>query len=93
MSRFTKTSHALWHLKYHLIWTTKYRFRILTGPVKAEVDRCIRQFCQQMRIEVIELNVQEDHVHLLASVPPKLSISSVMGRLKGRTAIGVTTQK
>ena len=89
MSRFKKTSHALWHLKYHLIWTTKYRFRILKGPVKAEVDRCLRQFCDRLKIEVIELNVQEDHVHLLASIPPKLVISDVMGHLKGRTAIRV----
>ena len=89
MSRFSKSSHTLWHLKYHFIWTTKYRFRILKGPVKTEVDRCIRQFCQHLKVDALELNIQEDHVHLVASVPPKLSVSEVVGQLKGRTAIRV----
>ena len=89
MSRFQKISHTLWHLKYHLIWTTKYRFCILKGPVKSELDRCVRQFCARLKVDVLELNIQEDHVHLVASIPPKLAVSEVMGHLKGRTAIRV----
>ena len=89
MSRFNKSSHAIWHLKYHLIWTPKYRFRILQGQVAEEVNRCIRQFCEHLKIEVLELNVQVDHVHMVASIPPKHSISTVMGHLKGRTAIRI----
>ena len=89
MSRFQKTSHTLWHLKYHLIWTTKYRFCILKGPVKSELDRCVRQFCARLKVDVLELNIQEDHVHHVASIPPKLAVSEVMGHLKGRTAIRV----
>ena len=56
MSRFSKSSHAIWHLKYHLIWTPKYRYRVLRGKVKGEVDYCIRSFCSRLGIEVIELN-------------------------------------
>jgi putative transposase len=67
----------------------KYRFRILTGKVATEVARCIRAFSEQKQCEIVELNVQVDHIHLLAMVPPKLSISEYVGILKGRTAIRV----
>jgi len=61
----------------------------MTGRVGEEVGRCIRAFAEQQKSEVIELNVQDDHVHLLAMVPPKVSISDYVGTLKGRTAIRV----
>lgn len=87
MSRFTKASHVLWSCQYHIVWVPKYRYRILNGPVAQEVHRCVMTFCQQLGCEVVELNVQEDHVHLLVKVPPRLSISTLMGTVKGRTAI------
>ena len=89
MSRFRKLSHTIWHCQYHIVWVPKYRFRILSGLVAEEVERCIRTFCQQLSAEIIELNLQPDHVHLLVLVPPKLSISEFVGTLKGRTAIRV----
>ena len=89
MSRFHKMSHSIWHCTYHIIWTPKYRYRILNGKIKTEVENCIRSFATQKGCFVEELNVQEDHVHLLILVPPKISISSIVGILKGRTAIRV----
>ncbi len=89
MSRFRKLSHTLWHCQYHIVWVPKYRFRILTGKVGTEVERCIRAFSEQKKCEVVELNVQMDHIHLLVMVPPKISISDFVGILKGRTAIRV----
>jgi putative transposase len=89
MSRFRKLSHSIWHCQYHIVWVPKYRFRVLTGPVAGEVARCIRAFSEQKGAEIIELNVQIDHVHLLVLVPPKISISSFVGILKGRTAIRI----
>jgi len=89
MSRFRKLSHTIWHCQYHVVWVPKYRYRILTGRVSSEVNRCIRAFVEQQKAEVVELNVQVDHVHLLALVPPKVSISDFVGTLKGRTAIRV----
>ncbi len=62
---------------------------MLKGEVKKEVDSCIRSFSEQSGCTVVELNVVVDHVHLLILVPPKVSISNLMGRLKGRTAIRV----
>jgi putative transposase len=70
----------------------KYRLRILDGQVGRAVNNCIRSFSEQSKCEIIELNVQPDHVHLLVNVPPKLSISKFVGMIKGRTAIRVFNQ-
>ena len=75
-----------------LDWVPKYRFRILDGVVGQEVHNCIRIFCGHLGCEVVELNVQPDHVHLMSMVPPKVSISDLMGTVKGRTAIRVFKQ-
>lgn len=89
MSRFKKMSHAIWHCIYHIVWTPKYRYRILKDEVREEVEHCIRLFADQKGCTINELNVQQDHVHLLIMVPPKESISGIVGTLKGRTAIRV----
>ncbi len=75
MSRFRKLSHTLWHCQYHIVWVPKYRHRILTGNVGHEVSNCIRAFSQQKEIEIVEMNIQSDHVHLLVMIPPKVSVS------------------
>jgi len=89
MSRFRKLSQTIWCCQYHIVFVPKYRFRILTGEVAQEVERCIRAFTEQQKAEVVELNVQIDHVHLLVFVPPKISVSNFVGVLKGRTAIRI----
>lgn len=92
MSRFRKLSHAIWYCQYHMVWVPKYRYRVLTGPVGREVYTWIQLFCGQKGCEVVELNVQPEHVHLLVMVPPKVSISDLVGILKGRTAIRIFKQ-
>ncbi len=89
MSRFRKLSQSIWHCQYHIVWVPKYRFRVLKGNIAREVENCARAFSKQLNCEVIELNVQIDHVHLIAMVPPKVSISNFVGTVKGRTAIRV----
>ena len=89
MSRFKKLSHTIWHCKYHIVWVPKYRLRILKGDVAQEVEHCIRAFSESQAAEVMELNVCEDHVHLLVLIPPKVSVSNFVGTVKGRTAIRV----
>ena len=86
MSRFKKLSHSIWHCQYHVVWTPKYRYRVLDGSVKQEVGSCIRAFSEQKKCEVVELNVQIDHVHLIVSIPPKISVSSIelRGNSKGQ---------
>ena len=89
MSRFRKLSQTIWHCQYHIVWTPKYRFRVLDGKIAKEVNNCIRAFTEQQHSEIVELNVCIDHVHLLVMVPPKVSISDYIGTVKGRTAIRV----
>jgi putative transposase len=89
MSRFRKLLHSIWHCQYHFVWVPKYRLRILEGEVASEVSNCVRTFSEQKNCEIVELNVRIDHVHLIAMVPPKISISDYMGIIKGRTAIRV----
>ena len=87
MSRYRKMSHTVWFCEYHIVWIPKYRYRIMQGKLKEEMELCIREQNRQMESEVVELNVQIDHVHMVSMMPPKVSISSYMGRLKGKTAI------
>ena len=89
MSRFMKLSHTIWHCHYHVVWTPKYRYRILHGPVKDEVENCVRAFSEHKNCDVQELNVQLDHVHLLVMIPSKISVSDYVGMIMGRTAIRV----
>ncbi len=89
MSRFRKLTHTIWHCQYHIVWVPKYRYRVLSGPIGEETYNCIQVFSGQANSEVVELNVQSDHVHLITMVPPKLSISDLLGKLKGRTAIRI----
>lgn len=87
MSRYEKASHVYWRCQYHIVWTPKYRFRILKNKVGRDVYRCIQVYCEQLGCKVVELNVQVDHVHLVVKIPPKLSVSKLMGALKGKIAL------
>jgi len=89
MSRFMKLSQTLWCCQYHIVWVPKYRYRVLDGAIAREVSNCIRAFSEQQDVEIVELNVQIDHVHLLVRIPPKVSVSHYVGTVKGRTAIRV----
>jgi putative transposase len=87
MSRYKQQSHVVWKCDYHIVWCPKYRFRILTGLIKDLVDHDIRLYCEWKGCEIEELNIQPDHIHILVSVPPKVSLSELMGVLKGKLAI------
>ena len=92
MSKYKKLSHVIYYHVYHIVWTPKYRFRVLQGNVKESVEHKLRTLCEWKRLEVIEMNVRPDHVHMVLSVPPKRSISEVIGLLKGKTAIMIFKQ-
>ena len=92
MSRFQKLSHVIWCCQYHIVWVPKYRYRVLKGPVAEEVFKCIHVFTGRLGCEVVELNVQPDHVHLLVKIIPKVSVSEFMGAIKSRTAIRIFKQ-
>ena len=86
-SKYKKLSHVVYKCDYHIVWTPKYRYRVLFGEVKSLVENDIRMLCGRKGVEVQEMNVQIDHVHVVVSIPPKVSVSVLMGTLKGKLAI------
>ena len=87
MSKYRKLSHVVYRCDYHIVFVPKYRYRVLTGAIGEMVERDIRVLASWREVEVWELAVRPDHVHLVCSIPPKVSISEFMGLLKGKLAI------
>ena len=90
MSRFKKLSHTIYECKYHVIVCPKYRYRIFKGEIGEYTRQQVYVLCKQKDlVEVMELNVQPDHIHLVMSIPPKYAVSEVMGYLKGKLSLRV----
>lgn len=87
MENYRKSSHTVYDIKYHLVWITKYRKKILTGVVAERVRELIREICKTNEVEIIKGSISKDHIHLLLSVPPHLSVSKLVQYLKGKTSI------
>ena len=87
MGKYRKLTHVVYKCDYHIVFTPKYRYRILTGELAASVEQDLRQVCSWKEVEIDEMSVQADHVHMVVSIPPRLSVSDFMGVLKGKTAI------
>jgi putative transposase len=93
MSDFNKLSHTLYQCKYHVVFCPKYRYRILANDVADYTYHQVYNLCRQKELlEVVDLNVQPDHVHMLLSIPPKYAVSSIMGYLKGKLALRLFQQ-
>ena len=88
--RFRKLTHSLYECKYHVVFCSKYRYKILQAEVSKFVEQQILKLCDQKEgVEVLELNVQADHVHLVVVIPPKYAVSQFMGFLKGKLALSL----
>jgi putative transposase len=88
MGKYRKLSHSVYYCDYHIVWVPKYRFRILeTGDVKETLKEQIDMISEWMGCEVKEKGIKSDHVHILVSIPPRISVSEYMGTLKGKLAI------
>ena len=86
--QFRKLAHSLYECKYHIVFCPKYRYKILREEVSKYVTQQIYRLSNQKdEVEVLEVNVQEDHVHLVVSIPPKYAVSQYMGFLKGKLAL------
>ena len=86
MQNVRKGSHSIHQLHVHLVWSTKYRYEVLRGDIQIRCRELIRQSCDSLDIQILKGVVSKDHVHLHLSYPPKLSISEILKRLKGRSA-------
>ena len=84
--QYDKGKHCTFHHRYHLVWITKYRFKELKGDVRLRVREIIRQVCAENRVEILKGVLANDHVHMFVSIPPNLSVSDFMRKVKGRSS-------
>ena len=80
-------SHTKWDCKYHIVFAPKYRRQIIYGKIKTDIGKILRQLCEYKGVEIIEAEACKDHIHMLVTIPPKLSVSSFMGYLKGKSSL------
>jgi putative transposase len=83
---YKHASHSVYDLKVHIVFCTKYRYRILTGEVGTRARELIREICHANYIDIVSGSMSPDHVHLLLSVPPSISLSKVLQYIKGKTS-------
>lgn len=81
-----KLSHVQYDIEYHIVWTTKYRYRVLENKIAERARVLIRQSCNSMGVTIIKGSIGKEHIHLLVSVPPSLSVSKMVQQLKGKTS-------
>ena len=84
---YNSLSHTKWECKYHIVFAPKYRRQVIYGKIKVDIGKILRKLCEQKKVEIIEAELCIDHIHMLVSIPPKLSISSFMGYLKGKSTL------
>ena len=84
--RYRYDDHIVYQIEQHLVWVTKYRYKVLRGEVAERVRALVRQTCEALEIRIVHGVVSKDHVHILVSAPPNLAPSEIMRRIKGRTS-------
>ena len=80
-------AHTKWVCKYHIVFTPKYRRKIIYYELRKDIQQIIRDLCKWKGVNIIEGHMMPDHIHLLVSIPPKMSVSQFMGYLKGKSAM------
>jgi putative transposase len=80
-------AHSTWNCKYHVVFSPKYRRMVIYNKIKVDIGKILRKLCEQKGVEVIEAEACPDHIHMLLSIPPKYSVSQVMGYLKGKSSL------
>ena len=80
-------AHTKWECKYHIVFAPKYRRQVIYGKIKQDIGQMLRKLCEYKGVEIIEAEACKDHIHMLISIPPKYSISQIMGCLKGKSSL------
>ena len=84
---YESLTHTKWRCQYHIVITPKYRRQIIYGKYKAEIGKILRTICERYDVEIIDANACKDHIHMLVSIPPKISVSYAVGYLKGKSSL------
>ena len=87
MNDIHSLSHTKWNCKYHIVFAPKYRRKVFYGEKRLEIGAILRKLCKWKGVNIIEAEVCPDHVHMLLEIPPKISVSSFMGFLKGKSSL------
>jgi len=86
MEHYRKGAHSVYDVKVRIVWITKYRKPVLCGDIAIRLRDVTREICKSLDVEILKGHVSKDHVHLFLSIPPHLSISKRVGRIKGKTS-------
>ena len=81
-----KGNHTQYSIEYHIVWTTKYRYKVIEGKIAERLREILRQSCNKREITIIRGSIGKEHVHMLVSCPPSISVSEMMKYLKGRSS-------
>ena len=81
------TAHSKYRCQYHLVFAPKYRRQVIYGKIKADIGIMLRKLCEYKQVEILEAEACKDHIHMLVSIPPKYSVSQIMGYLKGKSSL------
>ena len=82
-----KLEHSSYRCQYHIVFAPKYRRKVIYGKLKADIGKILRKLCNEKKVEIIEAEACPDHIHMLVSIPPYLSISQFMGYIKSKSAL------
>lgn len=80
-------SHTKWNCKYHIVFAPKYRRQVIYGKIKVDIGKILRKLCAQKGVVILEATACKDHIHIVVEIPPKYSVSSIMGYLKGKSSL------
>ena len=81
------SAHSTWRCQYHIVFAPKFRRKVIYGQLKADIGQILRKLCEEKKVEIIEAEACADHIHMLVSIPPHLSVSQFMGYLKGKSTL------
>ena len=87
MKDINSLEHTKWRCQYHVVFAPKFRRKVIYKELRADIGMILRRLCEQKGVEIIEANACPDHIHMLLSIPPKYSISQIMGYLKGKSSL------
>ena len=87
MTDTNSLSHSKWNCKYHIVFAPKYRRQVVYGKIKADIGKILRQLCEQKGVTIHAAEACPDHIHMLVSIPPSLSVAQFMGYLKGKSSL------
>ena len=87
MGEIKRSSHSKWRCEYHIVFAPKYRRKEIYGELKKDIGQILRKLCEEKKVEILEAEACADHIHMLVSIPPYLSIAQFMGYLKGKSSL------